>query len=644
MLNLISLKELDIMTKNDFINFITNSNLDILYNIKNILDDYYYNSESIIDDYKYDILLEYIKKIDSKYINNIGSKIRDNDIDIKLPFWLGSLDKIKLNEPDKLEKWIYYIKYNQEVKSKETKYVITDKLDGISCMLYKDNNKISLYTRGDGKIGKDISHILKYINFIPNNLPDKICIRGELVISKKNFLKINNDYLLMRNCVSGLIKSKTFKNELNLIDFVAYEIISNSQKKLSDQLSILIDMDFRIVYNKIISDISIDILKNILLDRKKICYYDIDGIVIQHDLEYTRNQNGNPSYSIAFKIDTSIETNILDIEWNITMSGILKPIIKINPVNISGAVINYITGYNANYIVKNCLGIDSIVEVTRSGEVIPKIIDIIKPSPFGPKLPDIEYKWGDTNIDIYAINPGNEMKIKIIQHFMQTLNIKYINESTINKLVLLGYDSIIKILEMNKSDFMKIDNCKYLLSNKLYNNIHNSLINIEISQLMAASNCFGYGLGIKRLELVNKKYPNLYINYNNYTKDELLKMITDIDGISNIMAYKIIDGFIQFTKFYNEINKYVKLKKEDNNLIYINEIKDKKFVLSGFRKIIEDDIIKMGGIITNNISKNTFMLIVKDKNISSSKMNIAIELGIPIKDITEFKEYIKDIK
>jgi DNA ligase (NAD+) len=644
--------DLDIMTRKEFINFLNSSNLELLYKIKDVLDDNYYNSESIIDDYKYDLLLEFIKNNDNKYNNIIGHKIRDDDVEVKLPYWLGSLDKIKLYEPEKLDKWIDYINnlYGQNKK----RFIITDKLDGVSCLYVKKGDKINLYTRGDGINGKDITYISEYINFLPDNNNEYICIRGELVINKKNFKNLQisskrDEYNFMRNCVSGLIKSKTFKKELKYIDFIAYEIIKDDkQDKISDQLSILIDMDFRVVNHKIVNEInsfspnsslSIKTLQDILLDRKNNSLYDIDGIVIQVDQNYIRNKSGNPSYAIAFKIDTSIETNVIDVEWNITMSGILKPKVKFNPVNISGAVLNYATGYNANYIVKNCIGKDAIIEVTRSGEVIPKIVDIITPSPHGPKLPDIEYKWGNNNVDIYVINPGKELNSKKIQHFFETLNIKYINDSTINKLVSIGYDDIPKILAMNIKDFMKIDKCKEKLSEKIYNSIHNSLKNIDISLLMASSNCFGYGVGVKRLECINKTYPDLYLNYSNYNNDELLKLLVDIDGISNIMANKIIEGFEPFNIFYNSIKKYINIK--DSNDDSHNEIlRDKKIVISGFRNIIEDSIKNMGGILTNSVSKNTFLVIVKDKNSDdSTKIQKAKELGIKILDINEFTSF-----
>lgn len=657
------LRDLNKLTRTEFIKFLNSfitpkNKLDDLYNIKNILDDNYYNSESIIDDYKYDLLLEFIKNNDTKYNNIIGHKIRENDIEVVLPYWLGSLDKIKNYEIDKLDKWIEYL-YKQEFHSgglpHNTKYIISDKLDGVSCLYVKNGDKINLYTRGDGKIGKDISYISKYINFLPDLTKNKnnVCVRGELVINKKNFKNLENEYNFMRNCVSGLIKSKTFKKELKYIDFIAYEIISpldtlgsESRNKLSDQLSILIDIDFRVVNHKIINEINLKTLQDILLDRKNKSIYDIDGIVIQIDKNYIRNTSGNPSYAIAFKIDTSIETKVIDVEWNTTMSGILKPKVKFEPVNISGAILNYATGYNANFIVKNCIGKDAIIEVTRSGEVIPKIVDVITPSPYGPKLPDVEYNWGDDNgfgknIDIYAKNEGNEIKIKKIQHFFETLNIKYINESTINKLVSIGYDDIPKILAMNIKDFMKIDKCKEKLSEKIYNSIHNSLKNIDISLLMASSNCFSYGIGVKRLESINKRYPDLYINYNKYNYQDLLKLLLDIEGISNIIANKIIDGFESFYIFYNSIKLFISLKNDatlvgESNYTYDSKLKDKKIVISGFRNIIEDSIKNMGGIITNSVSKNTFLVIVKDKSEESSKIQKAKDLGIKIIDINEF--------
>lgn len=630
------------LSKSEVNNFLNSTELDILYNMRLYFDDNYYNSISTIDDWKYDLLNEFLINTAGKS-NSVGFKIRDNEIEVKLPYWLGSLDKIKNTEIDKLNKWIK--------NNLSESYIISDKLDGISCLLVSESNSIKLYTRGNGSKGKDITYIKEYINFIPKKLPTNLYIRGELVISKYNFKNMDPELMNPRNTVSGLVKSKKYKIGLKYVDFVAYEIINfykdsnnNYVENQLEQFKKLSQLNFRVVQYNIVEKIDINILENILENNKKNSYYEMDGIVIQKNTYYLRNTSNNPNYAFAFKNDTFIETKVLDVEWNITMSGMLKPRVKIEPVNLSGAIINYATGYNASFIYNNKIGKNSIVLITRSGEVIPKIVDVIKPSEFGPLMPLVPYKWGDTNVDIYQINNetnDHELLIndKLIINFMSTLNIKYINEATVKKITNLGFDTIYKILNMSIDDFKKIDGFKDKSAIRAYNNIHDSLKNIDISNLMVASNCFGIGIGIKKIELINFKYPDLYINFKNYNDEVLLNMLIDIDSISNLTANKIIKGFYSFDIFYNSIKDKVILISNNKKDKHVNNLykplDGKKIVCSGFRTLLDDCILSLGGILTDSVTKNTYMLIYNGKN--TSKVEKAKSLNILILTIEEFK-------
>ena len=97
--------------------------------------------------------------------------------------------------------------------------IVSDKLDGISCLFYKNDNDIKIYTRGNGKEGQDISHLRNYITF-PNITETKFAIRGELIISRDNWEKIKDLGSNARNVVAGAIHSKILnKTILSNIEF-----------------------------------------------------------------------------------------------------------------------------------------------------------------------------------------------------------------------------------------------------------------------------------------------------------------------------------------------------------------------------------------------------------------------------------------
>ena len=150
------------------------------------LSDAYYNTnESLVSDKDYDLLIEILRVRDpkNKYLDNVGMKIKGTKEIVKLPFEMGSLSKIKPGN-EELNKWM---------KKYKGSYFLSDKEDGVSAQIYKNQNgEIFMYTRGDGIDGQNISHLLKYIvsKDTIKSIPNGTSIRGELIISKKNFKKI----------------------------------------------------------------------------------------------------------------------------------------------------------------------------------------------------------------------------------------------------------------------------------------------------------------------------------------------------------------------------------------------------------------------------------------------------------------------
>ena len=124
-----------------------------------------------------------------------------------------------------------------------------------------------------------------------------------------------------------------------------------------------------------------------------------------------------------------------------------------------------------------------------------------------------KFKWSDTKVDILVNEKNNEINkillIKNVTHFFKTLNIKNIDKKIIEKLFNNDLNSLEKILNAKISDFIKIEGIQEKLANKLFNNIQNGIKNIELAKLFTASNLFGKGFGIKKFNIILKKYPNI---------------------------------------------------------------------------------------------------------------------------------------
>lgn len=592
--------------------------------------DKYYNDVSILSDAEYDILIDVLKDRDpkNKLLKAIGARVLKNKV--RLPYYMGSMDKIK---PDSnLEKWVN--KYNGP-------YILSDKLDGVSGLFVRKDRASKLYTRGDGNEGTDISNLIKYIDDLNINLEDDIVVRGELIMSKDNFKKYSNKMANARNMVSGLVNSKTVDVDIMKdVHFVAYELIDKNMK-ISNQLVKLSMYGFRTVYYDTIDKISRDILSKQLSIRRNESIYEIDGIIVSDDKIYERNTKGNPEYAFAFK--ETIEkkdTVVRKVEWNISKDGYLKPTIIIDPIYLSGVLVKRATAFNGKYIKDNNIGENTIVTIVRSGEVIP-YIDEVKNSTKAD-MPNVEYKWNDTGVDIYYDKSSNnkymerDYTIKNLTYFFKKMNIKNVDEATIGKMYDIGLTTIKKILNASIDEFKKMDNFGEKSASNLYNSIQDRIKEVELLNFMVASNIFGHGLGIKKLELLLENHPNI-LN-KDVSKDEIM----NIDGFSEISYNKIKEGIPKLRKLVgelNEINIVNNYNKPKNKLPDKLILNNETIVFTGFRNIEWEQYVKNnGGKITNSISKNTTMLVAKDKNENTSKLNKAKELNIKILSMDEFKQ------
>jgi DNA ligase (NAD+) len=654
------IQELQEYTLAKFIKKLSEKNFEQLHSIKLCCDDYYYNTgENMISDEKYDILKNIIIKKNPNYIPEIGAKLRNEQEKINLPYYLGSATFYTPKMEKQLNKWIEK-NHSQEQSAPREEYIISDKLDGVSCLYTCNNGNINLYTRGNGHIGTNISYLSQYIKNIPKTKKN-ISVRGELIIPKHIYnLKYSKDYKNSRNMVSGLISSKTMKDGLHDIHFIVYEIISDETMiKPSKQLEKLNLLNFNVVKYSIVNKLNLNILKSLHKQYKNDSLFQIDGIIIQTNIPYDRYIDNDPEYLFAFKMlneDNIRDVIVKNIIWKVSKYGSYKPVVIIDPIELQGVTIQKLTGHHAKNIIDKKIGIGSLIRITRSNDVIPYILDVIKES--DNLILPTNYKWDETKTNIYIteenknnINEHNEMKIKLISQFFEKLNIKFISLATVTKLYNHGLTSIKLIISTTKNTLLQIPTIEEKSATRIITNIKNGLNNITIGEILGASSIFGNGIGRKRLITLFNNIPDIFELYKSLTKSILIDKIILIDGFSKLMANKIYKHLNSAQYFLNDISIYVSYKHHtiqdtNGNIIEKNLLLlGKKFVMSGFRdKILENYIFNNAGNMTSSISKNTTALIINnthrnpDGNISTitTKITKANSLKIPIYTKDEF--------
>ena len=581
-----------------------------LSSIIRVLNAEYYNKKPLVSDEQYDIIKEYIEV---KYPNNmaiqeVGAPIQKNKI--TLPYIMPSQNKKKTKKD--VDNWM---------KKYKDQKVVSIKLDGISGLYSTENDTKLLVTRGNGKEGQDISHFIGHIE-LPN-IPN-IVIRGEFIIEEEKFKELfSGDFANSRNFVSGVINSK--KKELkkwNQIDFVVYEVIKPEMKP-SKQMEWLKKHNIKHVEHEIVKSINMDYLSKKLVHWRTNSKYLNDGIVISNDKIYDRTDQ-NPKHSFAFKMvltEQAAEVKVVDVTWQISQHGYLKPKVQFEEVNIGGANLSFATGHNAAFIVKNNINIGSIIKVIRSGDVIPKITKIIKQST-EPKLPpdEIKYKWNATKIDFELINKDDNSKVKFknILYFFKTIGVDGLAEGNLKKIMNAGYNTVKEILEIKVEDLEEIDGFQKKMALKIYNSIQEKMASIELVDLMTATNLFGRGMGKLRMKLILDMYSDILQSPE--SNNQKIKKIMEMDGFGEKTTKLFVENIEKFMLFIKENKLEYKLNIKKKKLDTNHPLYDKKIVITGFRdKNFEKQLLDVGAKIGSSVSSKTFLVVVDDKDEDTAK-------------------------
>jgi NAD-dependent DNA ligase len=601
----------------------------------------YYNHAPVISDNQFDIIKNFIdqKFPANKVTKEIGAEVERNKV--TLPFEMASMDKIK---PDTgaLANWCQKF---------AGPYVLSCKLDGVSGLFALKNgnngNGKQLFTRGNGTVGQDVSHLIPYLNLptLSQKNNGTIVLRGEFIMSKQVFqTKYANKFANIRNMVAGIINSKTIIDAVNDLEFVAYEVIKPAIKP-SDQHEFIKSLGIKSVFSKVVNGLTNESLSSLLVDWRKNYQYEIDGVIVTHDAIVPRVK-GNPEHAFAFKMvlsDQIAEAIVTDVIWTPSKDGYLKPRVQIEPLNLGGVKIEYATGFNGAFIRDNKVGIGATIELIRSGDVIPHIKSIIVPAPIS-KMPDVPYQWNSTNVDVMLINASEDptVKEKNITCFFKGIEVDGLGGGNVTRIVESGYDTVPKILNMLVSDFLKVEGFKDKMATKIYSGIREKLSGANLVTLMAASNIFGRGFSDKKFELILNEIPDILVSTK--TPAQKIAAVAAIKGMAEKTASAFISQIEEFKAFLKECGLENKLLLASDSASTATKVENtthplykKTVVLTGTRDKQVIEILKLAGAVQGaSVSKNTFLVVAKSADDDTGKAEDARKLGIPILSVEQF--------
>lgn len=603
---------------------------------------YHYLGKALVPDNKFEALEEQVKKL---YPDTILYSEKHMSQSI-LPCPMPSLTKIYNTDFDKIKNKISNFK----------NIVISSKLDGVSCLLVK-NNKINLYTKGDGEKGRNISHILNYINLDTSKIPTKCILRGELIIKKESYHLFNTTRAL-RSQVIGLINRDFSKLSdemiklLKAVDLVFYHVIKPKNFTFFQQFEYLkqINLQTPLFKQESVEKITRkkieDIYEKFLQDE----LYNIDGLVIaENDMIYDmRNIDSNyHNLLFAFKQNKHFAvTTITKIEWQTSKNCYLIPVLYCKPVSLLNSKITKCSGFNAKNIITRRLGIGAEVSITLAGNIIPSIDTVFVPSD-DIKLPN-NIRWEGNNIVSTIVDFSSISKV--IEKYFSAFNIKGMSHKTIfNILVKLETENIMVSNIFDFFDGIKDWKIKFptqtILGEKKDITLIDSLKKmsetpISIISILVATNFFYLISDVKMKTIFDdcpELYPFILDEDNSLDEDELENKLISIPSIGDKVAENTIKGINLFKENKTTFDKYFKITYESilqkrNNIpkIVFTEVKN----VESYLEIYEGCFI-----LALTLTKDINYLVTPNGDFRiTSKYSKAEKYGIPIITLKEFKE------
>jgi len=345
----------------------------ILLKVANAL---YRSASQIIKDETYDTYIAELKSINPihPYLNQVEPEVLVDSKTIPLPKRMLSTDKAY--SFDEIKKWIKrVIKASEEIgiEKADIEIRVTPKLDGYAAF----DDGTTLYTRGDGFRGQDVTRAFdKGLKVAQNG--ERGLGPGEIVIKKSYFDSVLSEkFENSRNIQAAIIaEKKVDKSIQKAIDdgacvFYPFKLIENRTAHYSE---ILTNFD------------------NIVEAMWKSVDFDIDGVIFEAINEELKDHMGatrhHHRWQIAFKVnEDSAEVKVLKIVPQTSRTGRISPVAELEPTKLSGATISRVTVHHYNMVIDKGVGPGAVVQIVRSGLVIPKIEKVIKA--VEPELPDV---------------------------------------------------------------------------------------------------------------------------------------------------------------------------------------------------------------------------------------------------------------
>lgn len=550
------------------------------------------------------------------------------------------------------------------------------KIDGLKVVLeYSGGQLVLASTRGDGKVGEDITENVRTIEAVPLFIDYKkdLIVEGEIYLPKKEFERINKElvkkgeapYANPRNLAAGTIRQLDSKIVASRkLSVFVYDIAKSELglKTQFEELQKLKELGFKVNPHfkecpKVADAIS---FWKSWHDKKDKEEYLIDGIVLKvNEKEYCNalGYTGKaPRYAVAFKFPAEqVTTRVLEIAFQVGRTGVVTPVAHLEPVLVAGSTVSRATLHNEDEIKRLDVRAGDTVILQKAGDIIPQVVEVLKdlrpenskPFKFPKKIKEC---GGDGSIEripgeaaYRCVDKGSfEMVRRKLHYFTSKVafDIDGLGPKIIDQLMESNIiQTPVDIFTITKGDLLPLERFAEKSVDNLMQSIEKSR-DITFSRFIISLSIDG--VGEETAILLADQFGTI-----DALQKATLESIDNIPGIGEVVSKSIYDWFRedQNKKLLDELLQEVRIKKEERKTT--GALFGKTFVLTGTlanlgRDEAKEMIRKVGGNVSSSVSKETDYVVAGKK--AGSKLAKAEKLGVAIIDEDSFLKLVSGVK
>lgn len=639
---------------------------------------YYVDNNPQISDFEFDMLVKKLEELEKQFpelvtpespTQRVGEQPVSGFASVEHGTPMLSLDNCySFEELKEFEERIKKIIPNEKIE-----YVAELKIDGLGIsVIYREGNFARAVTRGDGFRGDEVTLNVKTIRSLPLTIREtrEIEVRGEAFLPFQSFHKINQDrsqkgeplFANPRNAAAGSLRLLDSKEVASRhLDIFLYSILTEGieQKSQWKSLQKLKELGFKInPHSRRCSS-----LEEVLSfwkewsEKRDSMDHDVDGVVVKIDSTRQQNSLGStakfPRWSISFKFPArQATTRIKDIKIQVGRTGALTPVAVLDPVKLSGITISRSTLHNEDEIQRKDIRTGDYVLIERSGDVIPKVVSVMKERRTGKEVPFVfPSKCPVCQSSVFrpegeAIsrceNPSCPAKLReSLLHFAsrRAMNIEGLGEALVDQLLEKNFvKTLPDLYSLKLEDLETLERMGSKSSQNLLDEIEKSK-KADLPRLI-----FALGIryvGERTAQALASHFKDLTI-LSNATSEELVQ-VEDVGP-------KVAESVVFFFKQPENVELLNKLKEAGLRFSYTKKAKPgelplagQTFVLTGklselTREEATEAIENLGGSVTLSVSRKTTYVVVGES--PGSKLEKAQRLGIPTLGEKEFSKLV----